>query len=95
MTIEKLIVRLKWEYPDWGAPKIRERLQRRYAPVQCPAISTVHAVLHRHGLVTRKGKRRHRTHGTRLSWPAQPNALWCAGLQGASSCSRIGGTAIR
>ncbi|MCA8995229.1 MAG: helix-turn-helix domain containing protein, partial [Planctomycetaceae bacterium] len=26
MQIEKLIVRLKREYPGWGAPKIRERL---------------------------------------------------------------------
>jgi len=51
MAIEKLIVRLKREYPEWGAPKIRERLQRRYAPVQCPAISTVHAVLDRPGLL--------------------------------------------
>jgi len=40
--IEKLIVRLKREYPTWGAPKIRERLRRRYTPTQCPAISTVH-----------------------------------------------------
>ena len=30
-TIEKLIVRLKREYPTWGAPKIRERLRRRPA----------------------------------------------------------------
>ncbi len=42
MAIEKLIVRLKKEYPGWGAPKIRERLRRRYAPVQCPA-RRVHA----------------------------------------------------
>ena len=51
--LEKLIVRLKREYPTWGAPKIRERLRRRCTPLQCPAISTVHAVLDRHGLVTR------------------------------------------
>jgi putative transposase len=82
MAIEKLIVRLKREYPDWGAPKIRERLQRRYAPVQCPAISTVHAVLDRHGLVKRRGRRRQRAQGTPLSWPAEPNALWCADYKG-------------
>jgi putative transposase len=82
MAIEKLIVRRKREYPAWGAPKIRERLQRRYAPVQCPAISTVHAVLDRHGLVTRRGRRRQRAQGTPLSWPAEPNALWCADYKG-------------
>jgi putative transposase len=84
LAIEQLIVRLKKEYPDWGAPKIRERLRRQYAvvPAQCPAISTVHAVLDRHGLVTRKTRRRHRAQGTALSWPAQPNALWCADYKG-------------
>ena len=37
MAIETLIVRLKKDYPTWGAPKIRERLRRRYSTVHCPA----------------------------------------------------------
>ena len=78
MAIETLIVRLKKDYPTWGAPKIRERLRRRYPTVHCPAISTVHAVLDRHGLVNRKGRRRPRAEGTALAWPDTPNALWCA-----------------
>jgi len=82
LAIETLIVRLKKDYPTWGAPKIRERLRRRYASVQCPAISTVHAVLDRHGLVTRKAKRRPRAEGTALGWPSEPNALWCADYKG-------------
>ncbi|RPJ83952.1 MAG: IS481 family transposase [Acidobacteria bacterium] len=82
-AIEKLIVRLKREYPTWGAPKIRERLRRHVpAPTQCPAISTVHAVLDRHGLVVRRGKPRQRAQGTTLSWPDAPNALWCADFKG-------------
>ena len=52
MVVEKTIVRIKREYPSWGAPKIRERLRQRWPEVHCPAISTVHAVLDRHGLVT-------------------------------------------
>ena len=51
MQIEKLIVMLKKEYPHWGAIKIRVRLRTRYPDMQCPAVSTVHAVLDRHGLV--------------------------------------------
>jgi putative transposase len=82
MAIEKWIVRLKQEYPTWGAPKIRERLRRRCQDGQCPAISTVHAVLDRHGLVTRKRRRRARAEGTPLSRPNQPNALWCADYKG-------------
>ena len=58
LQIETLIVALKKEYPRWGAPKIRERLRRRYPAVSCPAISTVHAVLDRHGLVRRRRRRR-------------------------------------
>jgi len=82
MAIEKWIVRLKQEYPTWGAPKIRERLRRRCQDRQCPAISTVHAVLDRHGLVTRKRRRRYRAEGTALSRPHEPNALWCADYKG-------------
>jgi putative transposase len=82
MAVEKLIVALKREYPDWGAPKIRERLRRRWPGVRCPAISTVHAALDRHGLVTRRGPRRRRAQGTALSWPDKPNALWCADYKG-------------
>jgi putative transposase len=81
-ALEQLIVRLKREYPGWGAPKIRERLRRQQAPLQCPAISTVHAVLDRHGLVTRRGRRRPHARGTALSWPSEPNALWCADYKG-------------
>jgi len=82
MQIEKTIVRLKREYPSWGAPKIRERLRHRCPDVQCPAISTVHAVLDRHGLVTRRKRRRYRAEGTSLSHPGQPNDLWCADYKG-------------
>lgn len=79
MQIEKLIVRLKREYPGWGAPKIRERLKRLYPQVHCPAISTVHAVLDRHGLVKRKSRnRRNKRAGTPLSHANRPNELWCA-----------------
>jgi len=82
LVIETTIVRLKREYPHWGAPKIRERLRRRCPDVQCPAISTVHAVLDRHGLVTRRKRRRYRAEGTALSQATQPNDLWCADYKG-------------
>jgi putative transposase len=82
IQIETWIVRLKKEYPGWGAPKIRERLRRQYPGLQCPAISTVHAVLDRHGLVTRRKRRRYRAAGTTLSRPTHPNDLWCADYKG-------------
>jgi putative transposase len=80
--VEQGILRLKREYPSWGAPKIRERLRGQLPGLRCPAISTVHAVLDRHGLVRPRRRRRYRAEGTPLSWPTQPNALWCADYKG-------------
>jgi len=78
-----LIVSLKRDKPHWGARKIRELLVRRLdGDVRIPAKSTVHAVLHRHGLV--KAIRRHhpRATGTLLSAGTMPNDLWCADYKG-------------
>jgi transposase len=81
--IENLIVRCKREKPHWGARKIRELLVRRLdQDVRIPAKSTIHAVLHRHGLVKGIGRRRHRATGTELSAGAAPNDLWCADYKG-------------
>jgi len=80
---EATIVRLKREYPGWGAPKIREKLRQSLAPVQLPAISTVHAVLDRHHLVKRRRRRRGSGPATTpLTQPPAPNALWCADYKG-------------
>lgn len=80
--VEKTIVRLRKEKPNWGAPKIREILLRRYPEVKTPAISTIHAVLDRHGLVARRRKRRFKAQGTPLSSALRPNDLWCADYKG-------------
>ena len=53
LQIEQYILRIKQEKPNWGAPKIREILLRRFPEVKPPAKSTVHAVLDRNGLVKR------------------------------------------
>ncbi len=80
--IESLIVSLKKNQPSWGAPKIREKLVRLYPDIKAPAMSTVHAVLDRHGLVQRRKPRRRRAKGTDLSAPRMPNDLWCADYKG-------------
>jgi putative transposase len=83
VTVVEWIVRLKKEYPHWGAPKIRERLRRHCPELQCPAISTVHAVLDRKGLVTRRRRgTQPPLEGTRLSEPTASNDLWCADYKG-------------
>jgi len=80
--VENLILELKKAHPTWGAPKIREKIKRRHLQITLPAISTVHAVLDRHGLVTRGRHRRYHAQGTTLSTPTQANDLWCADYKG-------------
>jgi transposase InsO family protein len=81
--VESLIVALKRSKPHWGARKLRELLIRRLpGDVRLPAKSTIHAVLDRHGLVRRQGRKRNRATGTSLSAGAAPNELWCADYKG-------------
>ena len=81
--LENMIVSLKREKPHWGARKIRELLIRRLdGDVRIPAKSTIHAVLHRNGMVKGIVRRRHRAIGTTLSAGAAPNDLWCVDFKG-------------
>jgi len=81
--IEAMIVASKKEKPSWGARKLRERLLRKLPHgVKVPACSTIHAILDRHGLVTRMRRSRTRAEGTMLSEGASPNALWCTDFKG-------------
>jgi transposase InsO family protein len=82
--IERTIIKAKKDKPHWGARKIRELLVRRLAgDVRIPAKSTVHAVLDRHGLVSRaRQRRRNKAEGTPLSAAVGPNDLWCADFKG-------------
>jgi len=57
--LESRIVQLRREHPTWGAPRIREELKRQGLGISLPAISIVHAVLDRHGLVPRRRRRSH------------------------------------
>jgi transposase InsO family protein len=81
--IEAAIVASKREKPNWGARKIRERLLRRLPhEVKVPACSTIHAILDRHGLVSRTKRSRTRAEGTPLSRGLSPNELWCTDYKG-------------
>lgn len=81
--IEAAVVAAKREKPSWGARKIRERLLRRLpSEVKVPARSTIHAILDRHGLVTRLKRSRTRTEATPLSSGLTPNELWCTDYKG-------------
>lgn len=81
--IARLVVSTKREKPHWGARKIRELLVRRLAgDVRIPAISTIHAVLDRYGLVNHAKARRNKATGTPLSPGLAPNDLWATDFKG-------------
>jgi len=66
--LEAAIVSAKREKPHWGAREIRDRLLRRMPhSIKTPAASSIHAVLDRHRLLKRMGRRRSRAEGTPLS----------------------------
>jgi len=80
--IENLILQLKEKHSSWGAQKIRDKIKLLHSSIHLPAISTVHAVLDRNGLVGDRGKKRYRAEGTMLSNATRPNDLWCADYKG-------------
>ncbi len=81
--IESQIIGFKQAKPHWGARKIRELLIRRLSShIKVPSLSTVHAVLDRHGLVKHPKPRHQRAQGTELSEGARPNDLWCVDFKG-------------
>jgi hypothetical protein len=80
--VERTILGIKKEHPSWGAPKIRDKLIRLYPMIPTPAVSTIHAVLDRNGLVKRRHRARHKAQGTALLGAHEPNGLWCADYKG-------------
>lgn len=82
--IVELIVGLKKQYPTWGAKKLRDKLRERHAGVRVPAVSTVHEVLRREGLVKAR-KRRPRatsTYVTGVGVSEGPNQIWSTDYKG-------------
>jgi len=74
-AIEDEIVRWRKAKPRWGAKKIRSMLARDgWVPV--PAVSTVHQVLVRRGLVEQTPRRREPAEGWRRFVRPCPNDLW-------------------
>ena len=80
--VERTLLGIKRKNTSWGAPKIRDKLIREYPMIKPPAISTIHAVLDRNGLVKRRKRRRHKAQGTVLVAAHSPNGLWCADYKG-------------
>jgi transposase InsO family protein len=71
--VEAMIVALRRERPRWGARKLRAALLREGASP--PAVSTIHQILRRHGLIGDPARRRRAKALRRFVRPV-PNDLW-------------------
>jgi transposase InsO family protein len=76
---EKLIVALRDKHPAWGARKLRARLEQQ-GHTGLPSVSTITAVLHRHGRITAEASEAAQP-WTRFEHE-RPNDLWQMDFKG-------------
>lgn len=81
--IEKKICAVKRHHPSWGAKKLKVRLDSRYPGVYIPSVHTIHRILDRNNLVTRRlRKQRIWPFPDGLTESHKPNDVWCADFKG-------------
>ncbi|OQA57657.1 MAG: Integrase core domain protein [Candidatus Atribacteria bacterium ADurb.Bin276] len=80
---EQMILDTKLKHPSWGAKKIKPFLEEEHPYIAFPVVSTISAILSRHGLVRshpRRLKRSVSPHQLRISH--EPNEIWCVDFKG-------------
>jgi putative transposase len=82
-AIESRIVALRSEHPTWGPRKLQARLQMIEPTTSWPAASTIGAILHRHGLVVPRRRRRLTpVDSSPFAECEGPNDSWCVDYKG-------------
>ena len=83
-SVEEYVVELRRQYPTWGARKLRAILFRKHPGREWPASSTIHDILHRHGLVEARPKRRakDRAPTAPLAHATAANEVWSVDYKG-------------
>ena len=82
-TIERLIVEQRRRHPLYGARKLLDLIYRMDPELPLPAVSTVGAILRRHGLASRRTRpRRSRHPGRPYVDMSAPNDVWSADFKG-------------
>ena len=80
---EQLILKIKFDHPSWGAKKLKPFLEKHYPYISFPAVSTISAILARHGLVRPLPRRLRRSvPTTQLRTSQEPNEIWCVDFKG-------------
>ena len=77
--VEKAVVELRRTHPAWGARKLRTRL-KTLGQADVPAVSTVHGILQRHGLIAPNAVAPQ--HAWQRFEHAAPNHLWQMDFKG-------------
>ena len=82
--VEAMVVAARKQRPTWGARKLRRVLVERYPSTEWPSASCMTAILDRHGLTTKRRKRRKTPVVVKLPFAAcdRPNAVWCIDFKG-------------
>ena len=81
--VVEAILEVRRKYTDYGAKKVTWYLQRNRPELQLPSLTTIHNILHRHGLVPERRRRVRRWHPGRPTTEAMhPNAIWSMDFKG-------------
>jgi len=82
--VEALVVAARKQRPTWGGRKLRHELVGRYPSTEWPSASCITAILTRHGLVTKRRKRRKAPVIAKLPFAEcdHANAVWCIDFEG-------------
>ena len=81
--VVEAILEVRRKYTDYGAKKVTWYLERNRPELQLPSRTTIHNILHRHGLVPERRRRVRRWHPGRPTTEApEPNAIWTTDFKG-------------
>jgi len=80
--VEALVVLARQKHPTWGARKLLPWIAKRHPAVALPAVSTVGAILKRHGLITPRRRRVAAHPGARPLVADAPGDVWTADYKG-------------
>ena len=85
--VQRRIIELRAAHPTWGPKKLHAWLERHEAGQAWPAVSTMGAILKRHGLSWARKKRNRASPSEHpLQNAESPNQVWCADYKGWFLC---------
>lgn len=81
--IVEALLQTRRRHPSWGAKKLLAIIGKHHPEWALPGRSTVFEILHRHGMIPKKVRRRVVGHpGKPTTQILAPNDLWCADFKG-------------